>query len=454
MRPRSLTLRIFAYLILSQTLAALAAFALIVALFLTFEEFDFELSDLAYVRAKDFVEHSLVRGSSGNLTIAPNEDLQALLSGNRSLKYAVFNETYETALEGSSPEIVAAFRGVSALKLRYADFTLSDATEGLRGTSSKEATPYGVYYVAIHGYRFQPTDFFYFFRSYLKQTGAYFLTSIAAATLASWFAIRQGLSPLRGISEQAARIDLASLREGLEIGNAPLEMRPLVDAINSALARVDASVARMRRFTANAAHELRTPLAIMRARLESADWPPRKGDMLRDANRMQALIDQMLISSRLLEGQILRDQQVDLVEAVSEIIADYTPLAIESDRRIELKPSARPVFVRGNRRAIECVVTNLIGNALRAEPLHGNVIVRIGADAVVTVTDHGEGVAEAHRELIFEPFWRKSETPTGAGLGLAIAKEIMDAHGGRIWVEETDGGGATFKLSFSTAVSI
>jgi signal transduction histidine kinase len=78
--------------------------------------------------------------------------------------------------------------------------------------------------------------------------------------------------------------------------------------------------------------------------------------------------------------------------------------------------------------------------------------VRVNEDATVEVIDHGEGVAETDRELVFEPFWRKTNAKPGTGLGLAIAREIVAAHGGRIWVEDTPGGGATFKLSFRSAI--
>ncbi|MBM3641994.1 MAG: sensor histidine kinase, partial [Alphaproteobacteria bacterium] len=103
--------------------------------------------------------------------------------------------------------------------------------------------------------------------------------------------------------------------------------------------------------------------------------------------------------------------------------------------------------------AIECVVGNLIDNALRMEPVGGTVIVRIADDAMVEVVDHGEGVDPVDREMIFEPFWRKNEATPGTGLGLAISKELMDRQGGRIWVEETPGGGATFKLWFRAETS-
>jgi signal transduction histidine kinase len=107
------------------------------------------------------------------------------------------------------------------------------------------------------------------------------------------------------------------------------------------------------------------------------------------------------------------------------------------------------MLVRGNQRAIDCVVTNLVDNALRAEPKDGTIVVRVDEDGIVAIIDHGEGVAPAIREMVFEAFWRKTEATSGTGLGLAIAKEIMDAHGGRIWVEDTPGGGATFKIALA-----
>ena len=108
--------------------------------------------------------------------------------------------------------------------------------------------------------------------------------------------------------------------------------------------------------------------------------------------------------------------------------------------------SCAAIGARSNR-----VVANLIGNALKAEPVGGTVLVRLRPEGEVEVIDHGEGVAPCHRETIFEPFWRKSEATPGSGLGLAIAKELISKLHGRICVEETPGGGATFKLRFQPA---
>ncbi|WP_246722083.1 sensor histidine kinase [Methylosinus sp. H3A] len=148
------------------------------------------------------------------------------------------------------------------------------------------------------------------------------------------------------------------------------------------------------------------------------------------------------------ERQIALAQEVDLVTSVREVVFLYLRLAIECDRMIEFETCAPRVVAHGNRRAIDAVA-NLIDNALRAEPSGGAVVVLVGPGATVAVIDHGEGVAQAECEMIFEPFWRKSEATPGTGLGLAIAKELMDNMHGKIGVEETPGGGATFKLIFS-----
>ncbi|MCX7899598.1 MAG: HAMP domain-containing histidine kinase [Methylocystis sp.] len=159
----------------------------------------------------------------------------------------------------------------------------------------------------------------------------------------------------------------------------------------------------------------------------------------------------MLIATRLDAHQAALDQCVDLVVVARTIVGDYAPLAFQAGRALVFETATSEVVIRGNRQAIECVVVNLVDNALRAEPSGGAVIVRVREGGVVEVADHGPGVEEQDRERIFEPFWRKSDSTSGVGLGLAIAKDIVDAHGGKISVEKTPGGGATFKLCFAVS---
>jgi len=251
------------------------------------------------------------------------------------------------------------------------------------------------------------------------------------------------------VSDQAGRIDLERLGERPPSEGLPSEMLPVVDPINAALGRVEDGVERQRRFIANAAHELRTPVAILRARIDAIESPRSKPELQSDVRQLQNILEQLLSTVRASESGGSRGAEVDLGEAVGAVAADYLPLAIKNARRIKFHDAGRAICIRGDRRALASIVGNLIDNALRAEPEGGVVLVSVDSEGGVAVIDHGEGVGIEDREAIFEPFWRKRETTPGAGLGLAIAKELIEKLRGRIWVEDTPGGGATFKLSFS-----
>jgi signal transduction histidine kinase len=317
------------------------------------------------------------------------------------------------------------------------------------GFMERRKTPFGWLHVAIYRQEFHPTDLFWHFVVFFQWDIITVILVFLASTGTAWYAVRRGLAPLRAAARRVEGIDLDHLEQGVHIEQVPAEIRPFVDAIDAALVRVAASATRMRRFTANAAHELRTPLAVMRARIENADASQLKTDLLDDSSHLQTLVEQMLVTIRLSENRAPRDERIDLVTVVRGVLAGFVLLAVQRGRSLAFECGAGEIVVRGNKRAIECVVSNLVDNALRAEPAGGTVVVRVGADATVTVIDHGEGVVASDRERIFEPFWRKSEETSGAGLGLAIAKELMDRLSGRIGVADTPGGGATFELAFS-----
>jgi two-component system, OmpR family, sensor kinase len=449
---QSLALRLVVYLLFSQTLAFLAAWALVYALILggVAFEFDFAVNDFAFARARDLVVGALAHRPDGSVAIEPTPELRALAERTPTLKFAVFDPNDGNALTGSSQELVALFSGMGRLKTRYVDFGVDgDATPGMRGAKEKRATPFGLKYIVAYGYVLHWDDLLYFVRTELRRPATFFAAMSVTSAIVSWFAIRHGLKPLRVAAAQAAAIEIDSLSRGIDAKDIPTEIQPLVDAVNSSFYRLEAGVARMRRFVANAAHELRTPLAIMRARLENAKDATYENDLKRDVSHIQAIVEQMLVASRLTEQQAPLDQEVDLVETIWQIVADYMPLVVDGGQKIEFDCGDSPVMVRGNRRAIECVVANVIDNALRAEPFGGTVRVRVTDTAIVEIIDHGEGIALEDREAIFDPFWRGSESTPGTGLGLAIAKELMDKLQGRIWVEETVNGGATFKIQLA-----
>jgi signal transduction histidine kinase len=449
----SLTRRLIVYILLVEFIGAVVAWSASYALELAglVGNFDVQLSDYAYNHVRQLVVDSLARGPDGSLRIAPTPELRARAERSPDLQFAVFESLDLSAFPGSSEELSGLLRIDGKLRIRGQRFAIAAKPEKEgRGYVSGGETPYGRLFVAASGYDFVWTDWFYILNDDIGFTGAFVVIVAIASTAATWYGVRRALAPLRRIASDARRIDMSSLGQGIDPTGAPSEVRPVIGAMNEALSRLDGSVMRMRRYTANAAHELRTPLAILRARLQNAEEPSFKADLEQDASQLQAIVEQMLIAARLGEGQAPLDEEVDLAETVWAVVAARAPLAIKCNRQLEFEAVGAPLVLRGNARAIGAIVGNLVDNALRAEPDGGAVVTRVDG-ATVEVIDHGEGVAPADRERVFEPFWRKNDTTPGVGLGLAVARELMEKLQGRIQVADTAGGGATFRLSFPTA---
>jgi signal transduction histidine kinase len=447
----SLATRVVCYVVVAQCAAFVIAYFLQLGIAVVRRStIDTIFDAMAVSRVTDLVTRSVTRdGEDARPKIAPIPDLEEELRRTPGLKFAAFDIDRYEPLPGSSPELAQLLAGAVKVNSSHTHFVLpGDPKATPRGYAAPENTPFGVFQIAVYGQKFRLQDIYYATIEEFRWSSVNFGSTILLTVATAWLAVRRGLSPLRSASEQAARIDMGSLDQRLSTRGVPTEVAPLVRAVNDALARLDAGAARLRRHTANAAHELRTPLAILRARIEDDEEPTFKSDLLRDACRLQAIVEQMLAAARLSENQLPLDQDVDLGKTVRQVVSRYVRLALEADRAIELEAVRAPVSIRANRTAVECALANVVDNALRAESAGGTVLVRVGADAVVEIIDHGAGVPPDDREKLFEPFWRKSDASPGAGLGLSITKELMDRLGGRISVEETPGGGATFKLAF------
>lgn len=448
----SLTRHIVAYLVVAQLVAFLVGAIVTLVLNLTnFAFYRLTLDEMAAYRVSALVIQSLDSDENGRIRIMVDSALRAETERTPQFRYAAFEET-RAAVAGSSPDLVSALTkaGVIQLTRAHVHFNLPGDAEMIPlGYMERRRTPFGWLHIAVYRQKFHWTDVVFYLQNVLRWMTTYILVVVLLSTAAAWFAVRRGFSPLRVAARQVEQIDMDALNHSVVSQSVPVEIRPFVDAIDAALTRIRASTMRMRRFTANAAHEMRTPLAIMRVRLDNASASSLRSDLLSDSNQLRVIVEQMLIAVRLFENQAVCDEMVDLEKVVQQVVSGFLLLALRCGRKIEFEGAPAPVITRGNQRAIECIVSNLIDNALRTEPEGGTVLVRVGNDAIVEVVDHGEGVAPADREVIFEPFWRKTEVTPGTGLGLAISKELMEKLSGRIWVEETPGGGATFKLSFS-----
>ncbi len=278
------------------------------------------------------------------------------------------------------------------------------------------------------------------------------------AVLLVWLALARGISPLNELQRRIRSRDSSDLSP-IDEQRVPDEVAPLVQAINDLLARLDSSMSRQKHFLADAAHQLKTPLAGLRTQAEliqreidagraSPDELKRSlAQIARASERAAHMVNQLLAMARAEDAeQAARREPVNLAEIAIDTVRDFVPRALE--RRIDLGydgvlPEDCRLRVAGQPVLIGELIRNLVDNALLYTPAGGLVTVRIVEDpfgqvVVLQVEDTGPGIAPAEREKVFQPFYRSLGSGVeGSGLGLAIVREIVQQHDAELMLDDT-----------------
>ncbi|MBW8830689.1 MAG: sensor histidine kinase N-terminal domain-containing protein [Burkholderiales bacterium] len=277
------------------------------------------------------------------------------------------------------------------------------------------------------------------------------------AVLLVWLALARGIAPLNELQQRIRKRDSSDLSP-IDEHDVPEEVSPLVRAINDLLARLDQSLSAQKHFLADAAHQLKTPLAGLRTQAELAQREIDAGttdpkavkrslqQIALSSQRAAHMVNQLLAMARAEDtGHASRRQSVNIARLAEETVRDFVPRALE--KRIDIgyeRPETASLQIQGHSLLLRELIRNLVDNALQYTPAGGTVTVRVmndpfGQVVVLQVEDTGPGIPAAEREQVFQPFYRALGTNVdGSGLGLAIVREIAQQHDAQILLEDAN----------------
>ena len=290
-----------------------------------------------------------------------------------------------------------------------------------------------------------------------------FPLAVALAAIGGYLVATRSLAPLDAMARQARRITSESLSKRLPNPNPNDELGRLATVFNETLARLEASFAELRRFTADASHELRSPLTALRAvgevALRDSNDPAMLretiGSMLEEAQRLTDLVDVLLTLARMDSAKTgIAPEEVNIARLLEEIRDQFEVLASEKGQALAVT-SDQNLSVQADRTLLRQALVNLVHNAIQHSLSNSQISLMAGRRAgkiEISVKDSGRGIAPEYHEKIFEPFFRvdkaRSRAGGGVGLGLAITKRAIERNGGRVVVESELNRGSVFRIEF------
>ncbi|MBN8939710.1 MAG: HAMP domain-containing histidine kinase [Rhizobiales bacterium] len=397
----------------------------------------------------DAVQVALTRDAEGRLILRRTEDLARLRQDSPNLWFVVRDRQGQVLSEGQVPPEFArigdALDHISQARLGW---QIGDDPELPTARIKRVDTAAGnVQIISGSGGKL-------LLRKLVLGASILFLSAILpnlvlmtlATVIATSMVVRRALAGLGEAAAEAERIDSNQRGTRLPVDTVPTEVAPLVRAVNDALGRLDEGHERHKRFLVDAAHELRTPIAILQTRLEALPTTADKTRLLEDMARLANLAEQLLDLQRL-NQRVDHFAPIDLVAIGRRVAVDLAPLAIAAGYELSFETETQKAPAIGDQAALERALTNLIQNAIQHGGRRGTITIAVTRDGSIEVSDEGDGIPPDQHERIFEPFHRLKPLDRGAGLGLNLVREIADIHGGTVAVFGRPGGGACFRLT-------
>lgn len=385
----------------------------------------------------------LVRDGTGNWTVKLPPDLDALYSqGLEGLSYAV-KDAGGHVLLGSGKDSDAAH---VPLAPALSDTPLNGAQ--VYGVAVKSGSA-GPWVAVAQNAQYPDVIFDDIVADYLSRIGWFTVAILALLLAVDIVIIRHALRPVVEASRIASAIDPKRTDLRLPLKDLPRELVPLIVAVNEGLDRLEKGIKLQKEFTADAAHELRTPLAVLRARIDLLPHQEQFSTLKTDIEVMSHVVSQLLEIAELENPTLKIDERVDLYAVAADVVSLVAPVAIGQGKEVAL--TGENAWVRGNQAMVFRAIRNLVDNAIKHTEAGSEVLVDVQAGGIVRVLDRGPGVPQTERALMVRRFWRARRDQDGAGLGLSIVSRIAELHGARLGIDDRDGGGAVFSLAFETA---
>ncbi|WP_246807289.1 sensor histidine kinase [Rhizobium leguminosarum] len=260
------------------------------------------------------------------------------------------------------------------------------------------------------------------------------------------------LRSLGTLTDRLNKVDFEARGGVVNETGLPKELLRVVREINLALNRLDAGFEKTERFFVNAAHELRTPLAIVQVRSDTLQQSEEKLHIQKSIKRLTAITNQLLDIERYRQNPPI-SKKIELTHLLSKVVADLAPFAISEGYEISFETDVSKVSLEGDE-ALDRAFSNLVRNAIQYGGGRGDIVVKVKADGSVLISDQGIGTAGDLHSRIFEPFYRVNPHGSGASLGLSMVNEIVEKHGGFIELKSSPDHGSVFAIRWRNALQI